>query len=161
MRVSIQGCADPQDALSLYVIFRKRASNYMALLRKITYKDKASYGSSKPCTLPEWTRWSKFSAKEPLIVWLFCGKGHIKIRHPMGLRHPAPFQSGCVQMCLLYTRIDVCSITIPCWLCIYVPLPYICVPLLYIRVPLLYICVPLLVCGGEASCIKINIFIFI
>jgi len=35
--------------LKLQVSFRKRATNYGALLRKITYKDKASYGSSPPC----------------------------------------------------------------------------------------------------------------
>jgi len=29
-----------------------------------------------------------FFAKEPLIIGLFCGKWPIKIRHPMGLRHP-------------------------------------------------------------------------
>jgi len=34
----------------LQVIFRKRATNYRALLQKMTYKDKASYGSSPPCT---------------------------------------------------------------------------------------------------------------
>jgi len=28
------------------------------------------------------------SAKEPLIIGLFCGKWPIKVRHPMGLRHP-------------------------------------------------------------------------
>jgi len=33
----------------LQVIFPKRATNYRALLRKITYTDKASYGSSSPC----------------------------------------------------------------------------------------------------------------
>ena len=34
--------------------------------------------------------WScrSFSAKEPLIIGLFCGKWPVKIRHPMGLRHP-------------------------------------------------------------------------
>ena len=31
-------------------IFRKRATNNRALLRKTTCKDKASYGSSPPCT---------------------------------------------------------------------------------------------------------------
>ena len=35
--------------LTLQVIFRKRATNYRALLRKITYKDKASYEST-PCS---------------------------------------------------------------------------------------------------------------
>jgi len=29
-----------------------------------------------------------FSAEEPLIVGLFCGKWPITIRHPVGLRHP-------------------------------------------------------------------------
>jgi len=29
-----------------------------------------------------------FSAKEPLIIGLFGGKWPLKIRHPMGLRHP-------------------------------------------------------------------------
>jgi len=30
------------------------------------------------------------SAKEPLRIGLFCGKWPVKIRHPMGLRHPVP-----------------------------------------------------------------------
>ena len=34
----------------LQVILRKRASNYRALLRKMTYGDKASYDSTPPCT---------------------------------------------------------------------------------------------------------------
>jgi len=37
--------------LNLQVIFRKRATNYRALLRKMTYEDKASYDSTPPCTL--------------------------------------------------------------------------------------------------------------
>jgi len=32
------------------ITFRKLATNYRALLRKITYKDKASYDSTPPCT---------------------------------------------------------------------------------------------------------------
>jgi len=35
--------------LKLQIIFCNRATNYRALLRKMTYKDKASYGSSLPC----------------------------------------------------------------------------------------------------------------
>jgi len=34
----------------LLVIFRTRATNYRALLRKVTYKDKASCDSAPPCT---------------------------------------------------------------------------------------------------------------
>ena len=35
--------------LKLPVMFHKRATNYRALLRKITYEDKASYDSTLPC----------------------------------------------------------------------------------------------------------------
>ena len=35
--------------LKLQVVFRKRATNYRALLRKMTYEDKASYHSMPPC----------------------------------------------------------------------------------------------------------------
>jgi len=34
----------------LQVIFRKRATSYRALLRKMTYEDKASYDSTDPCS---------------------------------------------------------------------------------------------------------------
>jgi len=36
--------------LKLRVAFRKRANNYRALLRKMTHKDQASYGSSLLCS---------------------------------------------------------------------------------------------------------------
>jgi len=39
----------PIGCLELQVICRKRATNYRALWRKMTYQDKASYGSSPPC----------------------------------------------------------------------------------------------------------------
>ena len=42
--------AKTKGCLKLQVFFRKRATNYRALLRKMTCKDKASYGSSPPCT---------------------------------------------------------------------------------------------------------------
>ena len=35
--------------LKLQVIFYKRATNYRAFLREMTYKDKPSYGSLPPC----------------------------------------------------------------------------------------------------------------
>ena len=40
------GWQRPIGCLKVQVIFRKRATNYKALLRKMTFKDKASYGSS-------------------------------------------------------------------------------------------------------------------
>ena len=35
----------------LQVIFRKKAIDYRALLRKMTYKDKASCDSTPPCSM--------------------------------------------------------------------------------------------------------------
>ena len=35
--------------LKVQIIFRKRATNYRALLRKMTYEDKSSYDSTPPC----------------------------------------------------------------------------------------------------------------
>jgi len=43
------GWRRPIGCLKLQVIFRKRATNYRALFWKMTYGDKASYGSSPPC----------------------------------------------------------------------------------------------------------------
>ena len=40
----------PIRCLRLQVIFRKRTTNYRALLREMIYEDKASYDSSPPCT---------------------------------------------------------------------------------------------------------------
>jgi len=37
------------ECLQSQVIFRHRATNYKTLLRKTTFKDKTSYGSSPPC----------------------------------------------------------------------------------------------------------------
>ena len=37
--------------LKLQISFRKRATNFRALLQKTTSKDKASYGSTPPCTV--------------------------------------------------------------------------------------------------------------
>ena len=43
------GWRRPIGCLKLHVISRKRATNYRALLRKMTCKDKASHGPSPPC----------------------------------------------------------------------------------------------------------------
>ena len=45
------GWQRPIGCLKLQVIFRKKAINCRALLWKMTCKDKASYGSSPPCTV--------------------------------------------------------------------------------------------------------------
>jgi len=48
-RYDAAGWRRPMGCYKLQVIFRKRATNYRALLRKMTCKDKASYGFSPPC----------------------------------------------------------------------------------------------------------------
>jgi len=45
------GWRRPRGCLKLQDIFRKRATNYRALLRKITHKEKASYDSTPLCTI--------------------------------------------------------------------------------------------------------------
>ena len=82
------GCQRPTTYLvGLCLIFRKRATNYRALLRKMTCKDKASYDSTPHCTCVPPLTCTCF-AKEPLIIGLFCGKWPMKIRNLMTLRHP-------------------------------------------------------------------------
>ena len=44
------GCQRPIKCLISCVTFRKLATNHTSLLRKMTYKDKASYASSPPCS---------------------------------------------------------------------------------------------------------------
>jgi len=46
------GWRRPIGCLELQVIFRKRATNYRAPVRKITCKDKASYWCAPPCRAP-------------------------------------------------------------------------------------------------------------
>ena len=43
-----------KGCLKSQVIFRKRATNHSALLRKMTYKDEATYASSPPCSALSW-----------------------------------------------------------------------------------------------------------
>ena len=47
----ITGWRRPIGCFKLQVIFRRRGINYRALLRKMAYKDKASYESLPPCTV--------------------------------------------------------------------------------------------------------------
>ena len=43
--------------LKLQVILRKKATNYMVLLRKMTYEDQASHDSMLPCSMLHNCRW--------------------------------------------------------------------------------------------------------
>jgi len=59
--------------LKLQVSFRKRVADYRALLRKMTYKDKASYASSPSCSHTHTTHTHTHVC---MYVFEFCGKIH-------------------------------------------------------------------------------------
>jgi len=63
--VSDTGWPRLRGCLQLQVIFRKRATNYRALFRKMTYEDMASYGSSPPCRRENWWWWVEFDRNKP------------------------------------------------------------------------------------------------
>ena len=63
------GWRRPIGCLKLQVIFRKRATNYGALSRKMTYKHKASYGSSPPCKGILWVFATLYAY---ICIWIRC-----------------------------------------------------------------------------------------
>ena len=71
----------PVGCHELHVIFCKRATNYRALLRKMTYKDRASHGSSPP----QYSFGALNTYKPPktcrTCAGLFCGH-NIAMREP-------------------------------------------------------------------------------
>ena len=60
------GWRKPINCLKLQVIFRKKAINYGALLREMTYQDKACYTSSPPC----FTHSCGWNASVICVKWL-------------------------------------------------------------------------------------------
>jgi len=65
--------------LKLQIIFCKRATNYRALLRKMTYKDKPSYASSPLCIMNlnhisqvRWHRYEHFKQHEISHLFFCC-----------------------------------------------------------------------------------------
>jgi len=61
----------PMGCLKLRFSLRKRATNYRALLRKMTYKDKASYDSTPPWSIA----WRAAGTTHSYVTWLIhCGR---------------------------------------------------------------------------------------
>jgi len=92
----------PIACLDLQVIFRKRASNYRALLRKMPCKDKASYGST--------TTRHPMGRRHPVLIHpqvLICGfKGICLVKGVSVTAHStfrselsSPLNSGLKGMC--------------------------------------------------------------
>jgi len=79
----------PTGCLKLQVIFRQRTTNYRSLLQKMTYKDKASYGSSPSCSN-------------------ICEKSHSCVWHNSCIR--ASFRRALTLLCSSDTSQHVCMI---------------------------------------------------
>ena len=79
----------PIGCLTLQVIFCKRATSFKALLRKMTCKDKASWGSSPPCTPTVATLYSNWwyviLCHTRIYIWLIhtCDMAHLLVSHGM------------------------------------------------------------------------------
>jgi len=80
----VTGWRRPIWCLKLQVIFHKRATNYRALLQKMTYKDKASYGSLPSCTsistrgiwlIPSWF------TRDTLFIRVPISRVHLCVAH--------------------------------------------------------------------------------
>jgi len=71
-----QQMLDYKGSLHVQVVFRKRATNYRALLRKITLPWITKGTLWKAVLSKEAWMCRLFSAKEPLIIGLFCEKLH-------------------------------------------------------------------------------------
>jgi len=74
--------------LKLQVIFRKRAANYRALLRKMSYEDKASYDSTPLCIISVLFRC--VCVYVCLVFWnmrrrclSYCNRGHCPQKSPI------------------------------------------------------------------------------
>jgi len=90
--------------LTLQVTFRKRATNYRALLREVTYKDKASYMYTFM-----WHNYTFMWQNYTLYnEWLFCGKRPVKIRHPICIH----LRDITIHSC--HMPLHSCDITVSC-----------------------------------------------
>jgi len=123
------GLRRPIGSLKLHVIFRKRATNYRALLLEMTCKDKASNGSSPPCI-----------HKHPNTLQHTATHWNIKLIREYGKRAWCFYVLQCVAVCWDVSM--CCSVLQMCcnsWV-------YINIPRLYSRWPyswmsLMFLCV--------------------
>ena len=91
----------PIGCLKLQVIFRKRASNYRALLQKMTYTDMASNGSSPPRT--KTCIWDVlYMCVLHWCVFALCTHAHAHAHAHTHTRARAPAQTKCAG--ILFVR---------------------------------------------------------
>jgi len=105
------GWRRPIGCLKLQVIFRKRATNYRPLLRKMTYKDKASCESSPPCTPCQTCEWIMSLVRLSCVT--LVGESHHtceKIMSHIWMRHVTNMHFSC-------RRFDICDMFEMCGVC--------------------------------------------
>ena len=90
-----------------WITFCKRATNYRALLRKITFKDKVSYDSTSPC----------ICLTEGLFFYFFLMENMCLTEGPVW-KGSATSVCVCVCVCLC-ERVWVCE-CVSVWVCVYV-----------------------------------------
>ena len=103
------GWQKPIGCTKLQVIFCKRATNYRALLRKMSCKDKAFYGSSPHCIVI----WDGYDYQAPYNYRSLLQKSPIKER--IFCKRPVAYViEGCrVNMCVfsftyIYSYVSIC-----------------------------------------------------
>jgi len=109
------GWRRPIGCLKLQDIFHKRATNYRALLRKMTYKDKASYESLPPCT--RWVpRLSLCVYHVYYHVWLYVWQMHIV--RISGAAHEY-VRVSTYDSCISYISTSVCLLRYVMYVCVH------------------------------------------
>jgi len=121
----LQNCI---GCLKLQVSFRKRATNFRALLRKETCKDKATYDSLPPCmNLPchanDWGRshaWMRHVTRKPSAFYyafyyaFYSVTSHVWIRYVYLLRECA---CACMCMCMCVCVYMCVCVRVCAWVC--------------------------------------------
>jgi len=112
------GWRRPTGCLKLQVIFRKRATNYRAPLRKMTYKDKASYDSTPPCT-QNIESLNAFRNHLKILCHLICNWLYELLYmqcYICVLSHPRPPSHKVCHMCVSHVYVtcvcDMCDISL-------------------------------------------------
>ena len=98
------GWRRPIGLLKLQVIVRKRATNGRALLPKITYTDKASYGSSPPCNAAAYRS--------------SCTLAHIRVCACVCVLRVCVCVHVCVRVCVMHVGAEIYDRV--CVLCVFV-----------------------------------------
>ena len=102
------GWRRPIGCLKLQVIFCKRATNYRALLRKMTCEDKASYESSPPCIIRDMTHSYVWNDIHLLYFIYTSTRMQQPIEFARTCTHTAICKRACVHIFTTYIHLRTC-----------------------------------------------------